>query len=54
MNRLVMRKILSQELRKEVISHKQVKDKIGYLVGTKVYGLRCMNSNEMTHDKDKD
>ena len=43
-NRLVMRKILSKELRKKIIENNQVKKKTEYLIGAKVSALRCMNS----------
>lgn len=41
LNRLMMRKILQRQLREEIIPNNQVKDKLEYLVATKVYGLRC-------------
>jgi hypothetical protein len=39
--RLVLRKTLNQRLRKAIIPTKQEKNKMEYLVGTKVYALRC-------------
>jgi len=39
--RLILRKTLNQKLRKSIIPTKQEKNKMEYLVGTKVYSLRC-------------
>lgn len=43
LNRLMMRKILSKNTRKEIVPSNQVKDKLEYLVASKVYSLRCAN-----------
>ncbi len=39
----MMRKILSKIARKEIVPSNQVKDKLEYLVASKVYSLRCAN-----------
>lgn len=41
--RLVFRKILNKEARREIVPDKQVKKKMNYLIATKVFSLRCMN-----------
>lgn len=46
--RLVIRKILNRWLRKSIIPNNQVKDKLTYLVATKVYALRCSNEQLST------
>lgn len=44
----MMRKILVRYLRKEIIPNNQVKDKKEYLVGSKVFALRCSNATLAT------
>jgi hypothetical protein len=48
LNRLMMRKIIQKCSRDEIIPNNQVKGKLEYLVATKVYALRCANSNLAT------
>ena len=43
--RLVLRKVLDLKLRKSIIPTKQEKLKMEYLVGTKVYSMRCRHDS---------
>lgn len=43
LNRLVMRNILIDSTREQIINNKQVKEKQSYLNASKIYSFRCCN-----------
>lgn len=48
LNRLLSRKVLVRLARRKIIPNNQVKDKKEYLIGSKVFALRCANSKLAT------